>query len=136
LLLKYRIRSEKEISDRLRRKKFSPHTIKKILDFLKSKGYIDDGLFTSAFIKEKLNKGWGKRRIYFELRRFGIDSGLIKREIEGINSDTYKGVIQKIINKKYRRYKDSKDKKGKIVRYLYSRGFTREEIEDAFNEYK
>jgi len=136
LLLKYRIRSKKEIYDRLRRKKFSPHIIKKTLDFLKSSGYIDDDLFASVFVKEKLNKGCGKRRIYFELKRLGINSSLIKKEIESINPDIYKDIIQKIIDKRYSRYKDSKNKRGKIIRYLYSRGFTREEIEDALNEYK
>ena len=48
LLLKFRLRSEKELAQRLRQKKFSETIIQDTLTFLKDKQFIDDQIFALA----------------------------------------------------------------------------------------
>ncbi|MDD5166937.1 MAG: RecX family transcriptional regulator, partial [Candidatus Omnitrophica bacterium] len=53
LLLKYRLRSEKELGERLEGKKFDEATVKETLAFLKENDFIDDKVFARAWIDSR-----------------------------------------------------------------------------------
>jgi regulatory protein len=82
LLLKFRPRSEYEIRERLKRKKFDEPVIKAVLAFLKEKKFIDDEAFTRAWVDFRLKKSLGLRRITQELRLKGIDKDTAAQVLE------------------------------------------------------
>ena len=133
LLLKYRARTKKEIIDRLKLKKFSASVIDKVIESLSDYGYIDDINFTSAFIKEKVNKGLSKKRIYFDLKRLGVSEEIIKEEIARISNDEYMKAIRKLAAKKLKQYSSSDNKNYRLFRYLAQRGFSVDEIREVLD---
>ena len=89
LLLKYRPRTEREIRDKLRLKKYSLATTRKAIEFLKDHGYIDDDVFAASFVRTRLLCGYGQLRIRFDLRRLGLDKERIDRQIASIKRKSY-----------------------------------------------
>ena len=57
LLLKYRLRSEKEIVDRLKRKAYPVATVSTVVDRLKAYGYLDDRIFARVFTEAHAARG-------------------------------------------------------------------------------
>ena len=131
LLLKYRARTKKEITNRLKLRKFSTSAIEKVIKLLDDHGYINDSNFTSMFIKEKINKGFSKKMVYFHLKRLGVDEETIKEGIAGIKGEEYTKCINKLVAKKLKQYSDSDNANHKLFRYLAQRGFTIDEIKEA-----
>ena len=82
LLLKFRLRSEKELALKLKKKKFSPQTIKDTVEFLKLKRFIGDEEFARMWIASRIKKKLGLRRMRQELVLKGIGKEIIDREIE------------------------------------------------------
>lgn len=134
LLLKYRVRTFKEIRDRLKAKKFSPPAIESVLKFLDDNGYLNDRVFASIYVKDKLHKGWGLRRVIFELRRLGVGDEEIEEVVSSVDPGSYRESITKLIARCQRRYPDDARRRGRIIRYLSGRGFDMKEIIEAMNE--
>lgn len=134
LLLKYRARTFKEIRDRLKAKHFSAPVIENVLHFLESNGYLDDKAFASLYVKDKLGKGWGLRRISFALRRLGVCDENIDEIVSSVDPSSYRENIIKLIVRCRRRYPDDARRRGRIIRYLSSRGFNIKEITEAIDE--
>ena len=124
LLLKYRLRSRHEFIYRLKKKKFSPKTIEKVLADLEEKGYINDAQFIRLFINASYRKGWGEKRIYFSLKKLGINSADLCAA--KIDKNILRRRLREIIERKIKTYK--KNKYQKILRYLSGRGFSYEDI--------
>ncbi|MCM8823788.1 MAG: regulatory protein RecX [Candidatus Omnitrophica bacterium] len=137
LLLKYRIRTSKELSLRLKRRNFSSETIDKVVEFLNKQGYINDNEFIEIFVKDKLSRGWGKKKIFFSLKRLGIEESIINEELEKISLGEYSAKIREVIKRKLGGKKTSeidKETKAKLFRYLIQRGFSLEEIEGVLSD--
>jgi len=134
LLLKYRARTKKEIINRLKIKKFTLSVINKVIKSLTDYGYINDADFASVFIKEKINKGFSKRKIYFGLRKLGVSEEITKAGIAGIDRKNYIEGMRMIAGKKLKQYSDSENKSYKLFCYLAQRGFTTDEIKEVLDE--
>ncbi|MEW6101608.1 MAG: regulatory protein RecX [Candidatus Omnitrophota bacterium] len=133
LLLKFRLRSEREIYSRLKRKKFPEEIIRKTIAFLKEKDFLDDNLFAKAWIESRLKKPFGFRRIAGELRQKGIESQVLERQIEEQKkSFREEEVIQGLISKKIAKLKktDMKALKPQLYAWLLRRGFSADIIQD------
>jgi len=76
-LLKIRARSTKEICERLKTRQYASKTIKEIIAYLLTARFLDDQRFTDEWIRWRLNNGYGKYRILFELKQKGIDEQMI-----------------------------------------------------------
>ncbi|MDP2755007.1 MAG: regulatory protein RecX, partial [Nitrospirota bacterium] len=87
LLLKFRLRSEKEITQRLKGKKFDEQVIKETIEFLKERKFIDDQAFAKAWIESRIRKPLGLRRLRQELSLKGIDMKIIDAELEEVKKD-------------------------------------------------
>ena len=136
LLLKYRLRSEKEIADRLVRKKFPPEVIKDTIAFLKEKRFIDDSSFARAWLESRIKRPLGIRRLKQELRFKGIDKEIIERSVEQIKEDYSEiEVVQNIVEEKFRKMRNIEPQKAKvrIYSYLLRRGFSPDVCLDAIN---
>src|SRR4030042_1258169 len=77
-LLSYRIRSCKEISDKLKDKGFSQDTIAAVIRDLKRIDYLDDYKFAKEFIESRLiHNPKGEKLLRYELLKKGVDKNTI-----------------------------------------------------------
>jgi len=137
LLLKFRPRSEKEIYNRLKRKKFDESIILAVCELLKDNGLIDDKAFSKAWIESRLKKPFGFRRITQELRLKGIEDNLIESSIAEIRGnyseeDTVLKVAKGRLNKL--NVKEPDKAKKNLYAYLLRRGFASEIIINVINQ--
>lgn len=126
LLLKFRLRSENEIRQRLKKKKFQPRIIEETIAFLKERRFIDDSSFARAWISSRLKKPLGMRRLREELRVKGISREIIENNIEEAKkSYCEEDTVKKIIREKWSKLKgiDPLKAKRRIYSYLLRRGF-------------
>lgn len=125
LLLKYRPRSRAELIGRLKRKKISSYAINKVIGYLEEYNYINDEEFARGFVSSCRNKGWGPKRIFLGLKKLGVDTQLIDKNLKDKND--YSEEIRELIAKRMKRYK-GKNKYQKIMRFLLGRGFYYQDI--------
>jgi regulatory protein len=134
LLLKFRQRSEKEIYQCLRNKKFPDPLIKETVAFLKEKAFIDDDLFAKAWMESRIKKPYGLSRLKRELSLKGISEDIIQRQAARISADyCEKDIVTKIIRQKAYKLKgiDPDKARRRIWGYLCRRGFSAEAIREA-----
>ena len=81
LLLKYRQRSEKEITDRLKGKKFPEDIILQTLKYLKEKKLVDDNYFARLWIESRIKRSFGLRTIKSQLLQKGVHKDIITQQI-------------------------------------------------------
>jgi regulatory protein len=79
--LGYRARSEKEVSDRLRRYGYGEETVGGVVLRLKELGYLDDEDFARLVAREKARR-YGPRRVSAELRKSGVDAEVARGAVE------------------------------------------------------
>ncbi len=127
LLLKYRDRSSSEVASRLRIKGYASAIRKEVIEYLKENNYINDEDFARLFVDYSVEKGWGPRRIEFNLKRLGIPSQLRKQVFK--KGCIYNKKIGEIIQRKLTYYRAKKPAIPaqkiwqKITAHLINRGF-------------
>ena len=125
--LKVRNRSQKEIKDQLNKKKFNPQTIEQTVQYLKSVDLINDRQFARDWIRIRLNKPFGLRRIFFELKNIkGISEEILKEEITLARQDfKEEPTIEALAKKCALKYKnlEAAKRKRRLYEYLARRGF-------------
>ena len=126
LLLKYRPRSCQEIIDRLKRKEYSKAVITAAIERLIGYGYIDDEAFAKVFVQSRVNQGWGRRRIAFALKKLGVDEGIVNGALP--DKELSRTVLQTLIARKAKVYKNKKNPRQSLLRFLTARGFDYDEI--------
>lgn len=136
LLLKFRLRSEKEIYQRLKRKRFDEEVIKQTLSFLNDRGFIDDNLFAKAWIESRIRKPLGLRRIRQELNLKGIDKEIIDSEIREIKKNySEPDLVKKIAKVRLAKLKgiEPHSARRRVYAYLLRRGFSPEIVIEALS---
>ncbi|MDI6758328.1 MAG: regulatory protein RecX [Candidatus Omnitrophota bacterium] len=130
LLLKFRLRSEKEIEQRLKKKGFEAKIAKQVVSFLKDKDFINDEIFVNAWIKYRLKKPYGLRKIKQELTQNGLDKHLIDNCISEIKGKDYseEDIVKEIVIERLTKLKGIEPIKAKrrLYAYLLRRGFSPE----------
>jgi regulatory protein len=137
--LSYRPRSEWEIYNKLKRKKYSGITIKEIINWLKEKNLINDREFSLMWIKDRMaSKPLGKLRIKKELRQKGIDDSIIENIINNFfreEIDELKIAYQLVESKKNAlKLKNIEIEPKKIINMLKNRGFSYNVINNIYDE--
>jgi regulatory protein len=102
--------------------------IEQLLAQLVNENLLSDERFAEAFIRSRMNKGYGPVKISYELTLKGISNAIIAYNIQ-LNDENWFASIQKAWNKKFSgtESKSSQDKI-KQFRYLYQRGFNSDQI--------
>ncbi|MEO0136207.1 MAG: RecX family transcriptional regulator [candidate division WOR-3 bacterium] len=132
-LLRYRNRSVAELKERLIKLGYEPDLIDAVLYELKTEGILDDERFAQNFVDNYTNlKPRGNIFIIKELRKRKIDEQHIQELVKERDEIP---LIKKMIEKRYGKF-DKKDfrQKGKIFRYLISKGFTPQSIAQVLGE--
>ena len=133
-----RLRSIKEIKDYLLKKEKDINIVNKVCDKLIKNKYLDDEIFTGAYIKDKLNfTTMGDYKLRKELERLGIDNNIIEENISNIDNNLLERRIKKIIDKDIRTNKKYSgiNLKNKIYNHLLSQGYSSSIVINIINTY-
>jgi regulatory protein len=131
LLLKFRLRSENELYQRLVKKGFSVEVAKEVVSFLREKRFIDDKLFTKAWVDSRIKKPFGVRRIKQELLRKGIAQEVIDKQLAQIKENYFEiDVVRQISEERFKKLSGvvPEAAKRRVYGYLLRRGFSPEVI--------
>jgi regulatory protein len=135
--LKYRQRSQKEITVYLQRKDYEPDTIASVLDKLNDYGYVDDQAFAKEWVRAKTAvKGQGSQRLKRDLKQKGIHDDAIDEALEQYHEADEKQNAIVIAQKVWRqnKAKDAMTIKRKIANKLVYQGFEWSVINQAIRE--
>lgn len=132
-LLKFRVRSEYEMKNRLFEKGFDKTVIEKVILKLKEYDMLNDELFAYFYIYDKLtiNKK-GPFLIKLELlNKFHIDEDIIEKAFKRVFEElNLKEIVREIVASQLKLKKD----KRKIKEYVFKRGFDKYLIEEVLDE--
>lgn len=130
-LIARRPRSEKEIREYARRKKWQPEWADKIIAKLKDLHYIDDTSFARTWVSSRAHlKQVSKKKLRLELMQKGILSDVIDSTIEDSDEYDEKESLRRLIRKKHARYEDAQ----KFMMYLARQGFRFDDIKQVLEE--
>ena len=135
--MKFRLRSEKEIRERLKRKKFEAETVKAVLGFLRENGFVDDRAFAKAWAESRLKKPFGLKRISRELLSKGIPGEIIESRLEEIKKGySEEGIILNLAKERLKKSGgiDPRKAKQRVYGYLIRRGFSMGKVIEALNQ--
>ena len=140
-LLAKRMRTEKEIIDKLKQKKFEDSIIEHNINELKRMNLINDQEFVEKYINNAitLNKNYGRYALLNKLIKFGISKNLANERISKLltDNDEYETALsaakKKLLNLK--RYDESK-KIQRLISFLSGRGYNWDIIKKVLSELK
>ena len=96
-----KMRTEKEIKDKLTKLNVNVNDQKKILQKLKEERFLDDERYVASFINDQINLTVnGPKKILFELKKLNFSEDLINKYLSNITNDIWDSKIKKIIQKK------------------------------------
>lgn len=139
MLLKFRLRSERELYSRLQRKKFDKEVIERTVTFLKNKGFLDDKLFARAWIESRLKKPFGLRRLTQELKMKGIPPAIIEAQAAQLKKAyCEEEVVERLACEKFSKLRSIEPLKAKqrIYAFLLRRGFSPGIVQEKIRKLK
>ena len=127
-LLKYRVRFENELRNRLKSKGFSDEEVENTIATLKKQGYIDDEKAAYLFAVDEMRlKLFGPKIVKMKLRSLGVDDETSARAIERALSEIDCPEELKRLKTRFESRQEMKD-------YLYKRGFEISHIEEILDQ--
>ena len=131
-IISRREHSEKEVTSKLLNKFNEPDLIAATLSRLKDNNLVNDERYAEMYTQIRKRKGFGPKRIKYELSSKGIDDSLSSIIIE--DEGGWQEAAKNAFNKKFKKgialeYKD----KAKQKNFLQNRGFTFQEIDSVFS---
>ena len=125
-LLKIRLRSEKEIRDKLHTKGFSPAVIDETVDYFTQIDLVNDRVFVRKWISSRLAKPFGSNRIRFELKSKGIQDDILNEELaSALDCYPEEEVVRELALRRRQSYDklDPVKVRQRLYGYLARRGF-------------
>lgn len=126
--------SRRELKQKLARNCKDDELIDELLDKLSAEGLQSDARFAESFVQQRYDKGQGPLKIKQELNQRGIDSGLIADCMNAEQLDWLALAEQTRVKKFGSDVPRDYQNKAKQSRFLYSRGFTSEQISLVLKE--
>lgn len=129
----YQDRCHSEVEQKMWDFTLIPEAKEEILLFLMKEDYLNEERFTRSYIRGKFYmKSWGRNKIRNHLKFKGVTEKLINRCFDEIEDADYEKVLAKIYQNYEEKQKGFKpyQKKSRTVKYLLSRGFEYEAIND------
>jgi len=131
-IISRREHSEKEVASKLLKKFNEPDLIDTILSRLKDNNLVNDERYAEMYTQIRKRKGFGPKRIKYELSSKGINDSVSSVIIK--DEGGWQEAAKNAFNKKFKKgialdYKD----KAKQKIFLQNRGFTFQEIDSVFS---
>jgi regulatory protein len=99
--LTYRARTIKELELYLQQKEFAADIIATVIAEMKDYGYINDYVFAQDFINYRKSRGYGEKRIKYELKLKGVEKDCLEELIaNSFDSEEVLNVIRDILRKR------------------------------------
>lgn len=115
-----------EIAAKLRQWGTDVQDAERILDWLEDGGFINEERFAQSFVHDKYRfDGWGRTKIRYTLRRYGIGDAAVEAAFREIDEEEYVGILCTLLETKSRHSAgtDPYKKKASLFRYAMSRGY-------------
>lgn len=107
-----------------------------LIAYLREHRFLSDERFVESFISGKVKiKRWGRAKIKMQLRQKRISENLIQAGMSEIDDELYFANLSSLMAAKLKtldREKDEYVKKGKLFRFLASKGYHSDEISEAY----
>ena len=127
-LIEIKLRTKKEIKDKL--SNYNKDTIDKVILLLQKNGYLNEDLYISAYINDKLNlSSDGPKKIQSNLEKLDLDKEKINEQISLINSDVWLDRIDKVIKKKDKQNKKLSKVKNDLLLLGYPSNLINEKLD-------
>lgn len=134
--INYKLRTEKEIRTKLNSFAISNSDKNKIIEMIKTQGYLNDDTYLKSFINDKINlTNDGPLKIIRELNKLGFKEESINNYLDNYKKNIWIDKINKIINKKIKSNHNYSDimLKNKINNDLINLGYPKEYFMDILN---
>ena len=125
-------RQEKQIKDYLYKKGYNKNTIEYVVDKMEEYKYLDDECYAKQFVLT-YSKKYGKLKLISGLRSKGIADSIIDNLFE---ESEIKSDIESVATKYLKNKIIDEKTYVKLSRFLYSRGFEFDEINNYLNKIK
>ncbi len=132
----YQDRCHSEVEQKMKEFLLIDEAKEEIILYLLQENYLNEERFTRSYIRGKFYiKHWGKAKIKMNLKQKQISEKLINSCFDEIDEDDYLKTIRKIYEDYYSKQSGLKEyqRKSKTIKYLMSRGFEYEKINDIFD---
>ncbi|GAB2719837.1 regulatory protein RecX [Halomonas garicola] len=133
-LLARREYSRAELEHRLARKEVAPEDIDACLDALAEQGLQSDARFAESFVRSRVLRGQGVRRITSELSQRGVATEVQRQAIAEVetqeNVDWFE-LARDVLARRFQTPGDSPRERARRERFLASRGFEFDQIRHA-----
>ena len=137
-LISYRMRSERELKQRLRHKGYAFSTVGEVIVFLKRIGIVDDRKFAEDWVNSTLeHRPMGRFRVRFELRKRGVNDNIIDELCDKVFTEgKEEELILKASEKKLKSLRDYPPelRVKRLISFLKGRGFEYESIHRVTKE--
>lgn len=115
-----RPRSEREITDYLKRKGYSTEVSSIVVDKLRELQLLDDAAFARSWVQwRQSDSPRSRRKLYDELQKKGVANEIIEDALEAIDEEEQIEALRGLIAKKRHRYSTRQ----KLMAYLSRQGF-------------
>ncbi|EDL65126.1 recombination regulator RecX [Bacillus sp. SG-1] len=135
--LSFRMRTEKEVSDYLKKKDLGDAVAAEAMEKLKKYDYLNDGEFAQAYVNTQINTSdKGPGTVERELASKGVDKALIDDALSAFTKDIQLEKAMTLTNKLFNKYKKDSTKvtKQKIEQNLARKGYPFSIINIAWEE--
>ena len=131
-IISRREHSQKELTDKLVKKYDVPELISSVIHNLIEKNLLNDLRFSQAYVVARKRKGFGPKKIGYELVSRGVNENTASEVIDAEGG--WNEAALKAFNKKFKAGigEDFKEQNKQKV-FLQNRGFSFQEIDSVFN---
>ena len=131
--LGYKMRTEKEMRDKLETYDYSEGVIERVMEFLLKYGYVDDFKYALSYIRQTQRlKPMGRLGIKMKLREYGVDDETIENAILESDIDEVEDAYNLLIKKMRGKEEADEKEKKKYHDFLLRRGYSYDIIKDVF----
>lgn len=110
----------------------TPEAISNVLDKLEQNGFLSTERVVEQIIRTRRSR-FGSQRIVYELKEKGIDEQLIDSILPTLK-ETELDTAFKIWQKKFDQLPNTREERGKQMRFMMSRGFSMEIIQQVLSQ--
>ena len=130
-IISRREHSQKELIGKLLNKFSEEEIVNSVINNLVEKNLLNDSRYSEAYVVSRKRKGFGPKKILYELISRGVIENIAYKAIE--NEGGWKDAALKAFNKKFKKGKATDFKElNKQKTFLQNRGFSFEEIDSVF----
>ncbi|MEM7542573.1 MAG: regulatory protein RecX [Pseudomonadota bacterium] len=126
--------SRYELDLKLRKAKFDRQEITRVLADCEAQGLQSDHRFAESYLRSRAANGYGPRRITVELKRKGVDDGVIRQAFSESEQDWQANAQAAHIKRFGLKSEMTLQEKARQVRFLEYRGFDSDDIRIAMEQ--